>query len=126
MVYTRILFNNIKESTPNFLKTIAYSQTVKPVIGRKAQIGWRMSKDRKYIMMMKWIHRNIMCSTLNYQIFFFATTFAITSVFFYPALWMYQSTNRHRQLDYAIAKENEYKKKVAEEEAAAAEEEEEE
>ena len=33
MVYTRILYNNIKEYTPNFIKTIPYAQTVKPVLG---------------------------------------------------------------------------------------------
>ena len=130
MVYCRILFNNIKESTPNFIKTIAYSQTVKPILGRKPQVAWKMTKDPKYINMMKWIHRNIMCKTVNYQIFFFAVTYGITAVFFYPALWMYQSNNRHRQLDYVLVKENEFKRLKAleeeeDEEAGAAEDDEE-
>ena len=34
MVYTRLLFNNIKEYTPNFIKTIPYAQITKPVFGR--------------------------------------------------------------------------------------------
>ena len=117
MVYTRILFNNIKNSTPAFIKTIAYSATVKPVLGRKPQVAFKMTRDPKYIRMMKWIHRNIMMKTVNYQIFFFAVTYGITAVFFYPGLWIYQSNNRHRQLDFVLAKENEYKRlKAAEEE----------
>ena len=54
----------------------------------------------------------------NYQTFFFLIVFGLTSVFFYPALWIYQSNNRHRTLDAALAKENAYKKKKAELEAA--------
>lgn len=33
MVYGKILFNNIKEYTPSFIKTVPYSQTFKPSFG---------------------------------------------------------------------------------------------
>ena len=124
MVYTRILFNNIKESTPNFFKTIPYSQTVKPVLGRKPQVGWKMIKDPLTIRAMLAFKRYVINNSVNYQIFLFFVTFSVTSAFFYPALWMYQSNNRHRQLDVAIAKEKEYQRKKALEEEEEGEEEE--
>lgn len=33
MVYGKILFNNIKEYTPSWIKTVPYSQTTKPTFG---------------------------------------------------------------------------------------------
>ena len=33
MVYTRILYNSIKEYTPSWIKTIPYSQVTKSVLG---------------------------------------------------------------------------------------------
>jgi hypothetical protein len=35
MSYGRILFNNIKEYTPKWFKTVPYSKTVKPTFGKK-------------------------------------------------------------------------------------------
>ena len=113
MVYTRLLFNNIKEFTPNFFKTIPYSQTVKPVLGRKAQVAWKMTKDPKTIRATLFFKRYVINNSVNYQIFLFLLTFGITSVFFYPSLWAYQANNRHRQLDAAIAKEKAYQHKKA-------------
>ena len=43
MVYTKILFNNIKEYTPKFMKTIPFSRTVLPKFGRKKTIAWKMN-----------------------------------------------------------------------------------
>ena len=125
MAYTRLLFNSLKETTPYFIKTIPFNKTVKPVLGKKAPVGWKMCLDPKYKAFMKFIHRNIMCNSLNYQIFFFGVTYAITSIFFYPGLYIYQSNNAHRQLNVAIEKENEYKKKKQLEEEAEDEDEEE-
>jgi len=34
MVYGKIIFNNIKEYTPSWIKTIPYSQTTKPLLSR--------------------------------------------------------------------------------------------
>ena len=34
MVYGRILYNNIKEYTPKWFKTVPYAQTTKPTFGR--------------------------------------------------------------------------------------------
>ena len=116
MVYTRILFNNIKESTPNFFKTIPYNQTVKPVLGRQPQRGWKMMKDPKVIRGMLGIKRYIMGNTMNYHIFLFFLTYGVTTVFFAPALWAYRSTNAHRTLDVAIAKEKAYQARKAKEE----------
>lgn len=33
MVYGRIIFNNVKEYTPSWIKTIPYSQVTKPTFG---------------------------------------------------------------------------------------------
>lgn len=33
MVYGRILYNNIKEYTPKWFKTVPYAQTTKPTFG---------------------------------------------------------------------------------------------
>lgn len=127
MVYTRLLFNCIKESTPSFIKTIPYNRTVKPKLGRGQRVGWKVTQTASYKRTMNWLHRNIMCNTLNYQIFFFFVTFSITGFFFYPGLYLYQLNNRHRQLDVAIEKEKEYqKKKKLEEEAEEDDEDEEE
>jgi len=32
MVYTRILYNNIKEFTPSWFPTVPYSRVIKPVL----------------------------------------------------------------------------------------------
>lgn len=112
------MFNNIKESTPNFMKTIAYSQTVKPVLGRRPQVSWRMTRDPSFIRMMRWIHRKVICNTLNYQLLFIGVAYAVFAGFFYPSLWAYQANNRHRQLDFALLKENEYKRQKELAEAA--------
>lgn len=118
MVYTRILFNNIKEFTPNFIKTVPYAQTAKPVLGRKPQVGWRAFKDPKTHKLMRLFKKYVLEDSAYYQLFFFFVVFGITSVFFYPSLWAYQSNNRHRTLDVAIAREKEYQKKKAEEDSA--------
>lgn len=118
MVYTRILFNNIKEFTPNFIKTVPYAQTAKPVLGRKPQVGWRAFKDPSTHKLMRLFKKHILEDSANYQLFFFFVVFGVTSLVFYPSLWAYRTNNVHRSLDVAIAKEKEYKKKKAEEEEA--------
>ncbi len=67
---------------------------------------------------MRLFKKYVLEDSAYYQLFFFFVVFGITSVFFYPSLWAYQSNNRHRTLDVAIAREKEYQKKKAEEEAA--------
>jgi hypothetical protein len=125
MVYTRILFNNIKEYTPNFLRTVPYSACVKPTLGYKKDVTYKMFKDPATIRLYARIKKHILDDGPNYHIFFFMCTFLVTSAIFYPMLYIYQSTNAHRQLDYVLAKEKAYKaKKAAEEEAENAEEEE--
>ena len=34
MVYGKLIYNNVKEYTPSWFKTIPYSQTVKPTFGK--------------------------------------------------------------------------------------------
>ena len=127
MVYTRILFNNIKEYTPNFIRTVPYSACVKPALGYKPNRSYKMFRDPKVIRLYARIKKYIIDDGPNYQILFFMATFAVTAVFFYPMLYIYQSNNAHRQLDYVIALEKVYKdKKAAEEEAEAGDEAEEE
>ena len=122
MVYTRLLFNNIKEFTPNFMKTVPYNKCVRPQLGRKPQVGWKAFKDPRTIRLMRIFKRYIIDDSAYYQLFFFGVVFTMTSVFFFPALWVYQSNNRHRQLSAAVQRERAYKKRKAEEEAEADEE----
>jgi len=55
MVYTRLLFNNIKEYTPSFIKTVPYSQVTKPVFGKGRQVQSRMMADPKVKRLLKFI-----------------------------------------------------------------------
>ncbi len=88
MVYGKILFNNIKEYTPSFIKTIPYSQTTKPSFGnflsdflnkiieifrlvRKAQIISRFGADPKVKRAYKWIQMNVQKNPTLWQCFIF-------------------------------------------------------
>ena len=113
MTYTRILFNHIKEYTPNAIKTIPYAKSSKPVNGTKPQVGWKTFKDPQTIKVMRFFKRNVIDDTASYQVFFFLVIFGLTSIMFYPALWVYRTNNAHRNIDYAIKKEEEYKAKLA-------------
>mmetsp|Transcript_64503 Transcript_64503/g.74985 ORF Transcript_64503/g.74985 Transcript_64503/m.74985 type:complete len:117 (-) Transcript_64503:194-544(-) len=110
MVYTRILYNNIKEYTPNFMKTIPYAQTVKPVLGKRPQIVSKFNADPKVKAFWQWFGHNVRKQPVVWQSFILGCTFLYTSVCYWPWLKIYQSHNKKRSLDYAIAKEKEFKR----------------
>lgn len=116
MVYTRVLFNNIKEYTPSFIKTVPYAQSAKKVLERKPLVAFAHAKKKANIKFYKFVFTYIMNCEVNYQIFLFGLTFVMSSVFFYPALFYYQHSNKHRQLDHALKIENDYKKSQEDEE----------
>merc|ERR1712226_86047 len=107
MVYGRILFNNIREYTPLWFRTIPYSRTHKAVLQRQPYAGPAfLPKNRALIgSFQTWIQKN----TTNYQIFVFCIAFTMTQVFWTPLLWAYQSNNTHRGLDAALKIEKAYK-----------------
>merc|ERR1711976_218579 len=107
MVYGRILFNNIREYTPLWFRTIPYSRIHKPTLARQPYMGPAfLQKNRRAILFFqKWIQKN----TTNYQIFCFFLAFGMTQVFWRPLLYAYQSNNVHRGLDAALKREKAYK-----------------
>ena len=115
MAYGRLLFNNIKEYTPHFIKTVPFARTVKPVLGRGQQVSYRLNRTRSVIGMYKTIDRVFMSTPAGWNLLIFLMTFGLSSLFFFPALSVYQSNNAHRQLSVALAKEKAYKKMMEEE-----------
>ena len=116
MVYYRIIFNSVREYTPDFIKTVPYSQCVKPALGRKAPVVWKAFKDPQTIRMMRFFKRTVFENRVVYHIFFFFVVMAFTKLMWMPMLWIYQTNNRHRQLDVVLKKEAEYKARMEAEE----------
>merc|ERR1712032_133943 len=129
MVYTRrILFNNIKEYTPSWMKTIPYRQTVQRSFVRQPSTISTFTRNnrgayaffRDHVQKIGW----------RYETFLFALSFGMTQLFFAPLLWYYQSKNAHRQLPVAqelerIGKARRQRREEREEEEEDEEEEEE-
>mmetsp|Transcript_63682 Transcript_63682/g.88514 ORF Transcript_63682/g.88514 Transcript_63682/m.88514 type:complete len:121 (-) Transcript_63682:194-556(-) len=110
MVYGRILYNNIKEYTPSWFKTIPYSQATKPAIGYQPRAYGNFTADPKVKGLFRLFKDYVQKNTTNYQLYLFANVFVIYHVCFVPLLTLYRANNQHRTLDYAIAQEKAYKK----------------
>ena len=113
MTYTRILFNNIKEYTPLMINTVPYVKCSKPIIGRKPQVGWGTFKDPRTIRNFRRFKRFFLDDWAMYQLMFFFIVFSLTSIAYYPTLWVYQTNNQHRSMQAAILKEKAHKEKMA-------------
>ncbi len=73
MVYGRLMFNNIKEYTPSFIKTIPYNQIAKPVFGKQKQVQSKLMADPKIKRLLKFIQKNVQKNPFTWQIFIFAS-----------------------------------------------------
>ncbi len=118
MVYTKLLFNNIKEYTPKFMKTIPFNRTVKPQFYRGINPAFRFNQTPSVIRMYKLINRVFYSTLVGQVLLHFIVSSGIIMIFWQPVLSVYQSNNAHRQLDYALKKEKEYIRLKEEAEAA--------
>ena len=121
MVYGKILFNNIKEYTPSWIKTVPYSQTTKPTFVRKTQVISKFGADPRVKRGYKWLQNNVQKNPPLWQVFIFLSAFVLYQTCYWPWLKAYQMNNSERSLNSAIAREKEYKRKKKAEEDAAAE-----
>lgn len=126
MVYTRLIFNNVRESTPSEIPTRSFDQMRLPPLGRGQFVGWRMHRDPKYVRLYRFVYRFFCKPTLGRVVLCWAFAYGLTSVLLYPGLYLYRLNNQHRTLEAALRVENAYKKRKAQEEAAEEAEEEEE
>ena len=116
MAYGKLLFNNFKTYTPTFMKTVPYSRTVKPVLGRGKHVAYALNKTKNMMMFYRAIDKVFMSTPAGWNILLFLMTYGLTALFFYPAIYLYKQNNAHRTLDVAIEKERVYKAKLAAEE----------
>merc|ERR1712150_101535 len=109
MGYGKILFNNIKEYTPTWFRTIPYARTTKPSLVRQPYRGsaWMNSPMYKANIRLwrEWVQKN---PTIN-SMFIFGVAFFVVHVYWASFLKIYQMNNAHRQLDVAIEREKAYK-----------------
>ncbi len=115
-MYTRILFNNIREYTPKFMKTIPYSKTVPQHFVQKASRHWRFNQTTSVVNNYKFVLKYLYGSLAGQVFLYWGAAYGLTQLIWQPVLFMYQSNNRHRQLDVAMKKEKEYQKRMEEEE----------
>lgn len=108
MVFTKLLFNNLKEYTPKFIKTIPYNKTVKPQFYKGLNPAFRFNQTRSVINIYKFINRFFYGSLAGQTLLMFIVSSGFTLIFWRPVLYVYQSTNSHRQLSVALKKEKEY------------------
>ncbi|EGR28393.1 hypothetical protein IMG5_176490 [Ichthyophthirius multifiliis] len=117
MTYGKIIFNNIKEYTPSWIKTIPYSQTVKPTFTRLPQRVGIMNADPKVKRMWRFLQQNVQYYPWLWQMFLLGISFTWFHIVYDPWLQLYKANNANRTYDYAFKKEKAYqKKKQAEEE----------
>ena len=115
MVFTKLLFNNIREYTPKFIKTIPFKQTVKQQFYRGVNPSFRLNQTRSIIGLYKFINRFFYRSLAGQTLLMFIVSYGMTLAFWHPVLFAYQSNNAHRQLEVALMKEREFIKKQEEE-----------
>jgi hypothetical protein len=102
MVYGRILYNNIKEYTPKWFKTIPYSQTTKPTFGkrlhnavRQAQVVSNMNSKPAVKKFWLFVGQNVQRSPWMWQTLIFLFAYAWFHVVYDPFLWVYRQNNKH-------------------------------
>lgn len=111
MVYGRLIYNNCKDYTPSWIKTLPYQQAVRPTFGikssnhavRQPQVVSKFNADPKVKAAWKFLQRNVQVNPWVWQLLIFASitlinyvdAFAIFSVCYYPWLWVYQANNTH-------------------------------
>ncbi|EAS03941.1 transmembrane protein, putative (macronuclear) [Tetrahymena thermophila SB210] len=116
MVYGKLIFNNIKEYTPSWIKTIPYSQVTKPILRKQPQIVGKINADPKVKKFWVFLRENVQYYPFLWQFFILGTSFVWFHVCYDPWLAIYQANNAHRSLETALTKEKAHKKKLAEQE----------
>lgn len=132
MVYGRILYNNIKEYTPKWMKTVPYAQTAKPTfsndesyLARQPQVQSVWSSRPGVKKFWLFVGRNVQRSPWMWQMVIFFFAYGWFHLVYDPVLWIYRTNNKHvnecvmqRTLEYALTKEREFKRKQQEKENA--------
>ena len=118
MAYGKLLFNNFKEYTPHYMKTVPFARTVKPVLGRGKPVGYALNKTKSMMAIYRAIDKVFMSTPAGWNILLFGLTYGLTALFFVPVVTLYRRNNAHRSLDRAIERERVYlaKKKAEEDE----------
>ena len=116
MAYGKLLFNNFKEYTPHYMKTVPYARTVKPVLGRGRHVAYALNKTKSMMAFYRMIDKTFMSTPVGWNVLLFGMTYALTALFFYPTIAAYRMNNKHRGLDAAIERERVYMAKKALEE----------
>lgn len=118
MVFNRILYNNIKEYTPLWVKTVPSKNAWKPNFSPAYQEARKSSYSKGGAAFLSFFRRYVAKIPAAYQTFLFAVSFGLSYGYFLPLLWVYQSNNRHRAAPLLWAKVDAIKKKRKEQEEA--------
>jgi hypothetical protein len=118
MVFNRILYNNIKEYTPLWVKTVPTKNAWKPNFSAAHLDARRQTYGRGVATFLTLFRRYVAKIPAAYQTFLFVTAFGLTYGFSTPLLWMYQSNNKHRSAELVWDKVDAIKKKKKEQEDA--------
>jgi hypothetical protein len=121
--FNRILFNNIKEYTPLWIKTVPTKYAFKPNTSQAFLEGKRQSYSKGTAAFLRLFRKYVAKIPVAFQCFMFFTSFSLTYAYFLPWLWWYQARNQHRRAELVWAKVDEIKKKRKEQEEAEEEEE---
>lgn len=121
--FNRILFNNIKEYTPLWIKTVPTKYAFKANLSPAFLESKRQSYSKGTAIFLRLFRRYVAKVPVAYQSFLFLTTFCLTYGYFTPWLWWYQARNKHRSAELVWAKVDEIKKRKKAEEDAEEEEE---
>lgn len=107
MVYGRILYNNIKEYTPKWFKTVPYGQTARPTfsiipslfVARGKQVESALNSKAPVKNFWRLFGRTVQANPWMWQVFIFAIAFGWFHIVYDPFLTFYRLNNKHvRQL----------------------------
>ncbi|KRW98385.1 hypothetical protein PPERSA_12864 [Pseudocohnilembus persalinus] len=116
MVYTKVLFNNIKEYTPSFIKTVPYSQVTKPQFVKRAQVVTKLNASPQMKRFWRGFRNNVQIYPWAWQLVVLGIAYGFYAVTYYPWLAVYRGVNQERTIDAAIEREKQWAQKQAEQE----------
>lgn len=110
MVFNRILFNNIREYTPLWIKTVPTKYAFKANTSQAFLESKRQSYSKSSASFLRFFRKYVAKVPVAYQCFMFFCAFVTTYGYFMPWLWIYQSNNKHRAAGPMWAKVDEIKR----------------
>lgn len=110
MVFNRILFNNIREYTPLWIKTVPTKYSFKANTSQAFLNSKRQSYSSGSASFLRIFRKYVAKVPVSYQCFIFFCAFVSTYGYFTPLLWLYQSNNKHRAAEPMWARVDELKR----------------